>query len=75
MSRLTKGEQFVYDWQYHYLGDCFDGKLAELISESDNMNRTKLHKGFPDEVEAITLFQSKSGWWEAIENKATTEEK
>jgi hypothetical protein len=68
--RLTKGERFVYNWQYGYLGDCFDGQLAKLIAKSDNKNRTKLYKGFPEETEAVTWFQSKEGWWDGVQDKA-----
>jgi len=65
---LTKGEQFVFDWQYYKFGKTsFKYHIAQAIAHSDNMNRTKLYKAFPEEVEAMNWFQSKDGWWDRVE--------
>lgn len=65
--KLSRSEQFAYDWQYRRLGDSFDGILAKLISKSDSGNRAKLRKAFPDEVDGITNFQAKEGWWDNVQ--------
>ena len=65
---LSKGEQFIFDWQYKKLGSTsFKGYLALAMAHSDNMNRTKLHKAFPEETEAMNNFQHKKGWWDRVE--------
>ena len=68
--KLTRTEQFVYDWQYDLHGDCFAGNLAKLIAKGDLHNQAKLARGFPDEVEAIQRFQTEAGYWERILDKA-----
>ena len=69
IKEITKAEQFVWDWQYRKLGDSFEGDLADLIANSDNINRTALAKSYPDLVEAINNFQSKDGWWGEVEER------
>ena len=70
---ITDGERFVWDWQHGYLGDCFRGKLAELIAKSDTTNRSKLYKAFPTETQAITDYQFKEDWWWNAEEKIAIE--
>jgi len=69
MITITKAEQFVYDWQYRKLGDSFEGKLANLISKSDNVNRKALARAYPEYVEAINNYQTKEDWWDEVEEK------
>ena len=68
-EELTKGEQFIYDWQYGYSGSFYKS-LQEAMSKADSKNTGKLKLGFPEEVEAMWNFQNTAGWWEAIEEKA-----
>jgi len=39
-------------------GDWFTSKLLRVISTADTNNRMKLYMGFPEEVEAVTHFQT-----------------
>lgn len=70
---ITRGEQFVYDWQYRSLGG-FMSKLADCISHADTQNQKRLVKAFPEEAQAIIDFQSKSGYWDSIESKIQARE-
>ncbi|MEO1943170.1 MAG: hypothetical protein ABGY11_02615 [Candidatus Thioglobus sp.] len=70
---VTKGEQFVWDWQYRSLGG-FKSKLADCISHADTGNQKKLVKAFPEEAQAIIDFQSKQGYWESVERKIEARE-
>ena len=38
-------------------GTWFTAKLLRLISCADSNNRHKLHKSYPEEVEAVNLYQ------------------
>ena len=69
MTRLTKAEQFVYDWQFGRLGDSFMDKLANLIAHADLGNQEKISLGFPDEVAGIQSFQTDAGWWARVHDK------
>ena len=43
---LTKGEQFIYDWQYRHLDDTsFKGLLAKLMAKADSGNLQAYGKG------------------------------
>ena len=67
--RLTKGEQFVYDWQYGKLGSTsFKGYLSKAMAVADNSNLDKLRLAFPDEARAMNLFHSQWGWWAGVED-------
>lgn len=68
-SDLDKDEQFVLEWQRGMLGSFKDG-LAELICKGDIHNQRALSYGFPDEVNGIINYQTKAGWWEAVQAKA-----
>jgi len=68
MIELSKGEQFVYDWQYGRLGG-FKSLLAKAIAKADTGNRAKIREGFPEEVESMTNFGSKEGYWDSILDK------
>jgi len=69
MARLTKGEQFVYDWQYgRHESTSFKWYLAKAISVADNGNRDRLRLAFPDEVKAMNLFSTQWGWWGGVED-------
>ena len=70
MNRLTKGEQFIYDWQHGRLGDTsFKGYLAKAMARADSSNLTALWRGFPSEAEAMDNFHHKKGWWEMVQDK------
>ena len=66
--QLTKGEKFIYDWQYDLLGS-FNKSLAEAISRADGYNFSKLRLGFPNETDAMWNFQNTENWWEDLEDK------
>lgn len=68
---LTVGEAFIYKWQYQMLGG-FKTALAKAITKADMDNTIRLHKGFPDEVEAYSNFKGDSSWWKRIEAKVKT---
>ena len=68
-EELTKGEQFIYDWQYGYSGS-FNTALAQALIVADSYNFSRMRLGFKDEADAIWNFQNTAGWWEAIEEKA-----
>lgn len=70
MSGLTKGEQFVYNWQYRLEDEnSFNGLLAKLMAKADSSNLMALSMGFPEEAEAMDNFHHKKGWWERVEDK------
>lgn len=69
MRTLTKGEQFIFDWQYGIHGDTsFKGYLAKALSVADSSNLDKLKLAFPDEARAMNLFHSQWGWWAGVED-------
>ncbi len=46
---LTKGEQFIYDWQYGIHGaTSLKGYLSKAIAVADNTNLDKLRLAFPE---------------------------
>ena len=68
-ENLSKGEAFLVDWQYRVLkGPAME--LADAIAKSDTDNRRVFDYFFPEYSQAITNFQSKSGYWPAVEVKA-----
>jgi hypothetical protein len=70
MKTLTKGEQFIYDWQYGYIGKTsFKGYLAKALAVADTRNLAKLKLAFPEEAEAMDNFHHKKGWWEMVQDK------
>jgi len=68
-ENLDKGETFLINWQYRILKGA-SMELANAIAKSDTNNRKVLNYFFPEYVEAITNFQSKDGYWPAVEVKA-----
>lgn len=69
MAKLSKGEQFIYDWQYKRHGS-FNEALAMAFSKADSGNFAALSKGFPEIGEAFTNFYTKEGWWESVQRQA-----
>tara|TARA_R100000951_G_scaffold24271_1_gene20462 strand:- start:56 stop:343 length:288 start_codon:yes stop_codon:yes gene_type:complete len=68
-ENLSKGEAFIINWQYRVLkGEAME--LADAIAKSDTRNRKVFDYFFPEYSQAITNFQSKSGYWPAVEVKA-----
>jgi len=68
--RLTKGEQFVYDWQYKRHGDTsFKGYLSKAMAKADDGNLARLKLAFPDEAESMDMFHHKKGWWDGVQDK------
>ena len=47
----TEGEKFIIKWQFGILGD-FKTALIEACCRADEDNLERLHRGFPEEVEA-----------------------
>jgi len=72
-TEITKGDQFVWDWQYRMLGG-FMAKLADCIAHADTSNQKRLVKAFPEEAQAIIDFQSKKGYWTSVERKMEARE-
>ena len=70
MKTLTKGEQFIFDWQYKRHGSTsFKGYLAKALAVADTRNLAKLKLAFPEEAEAMDNFHHKKGWWEMVQDK------
>jgi hypothetical protein len=65
---LTKGESFVFEWQYRYAGD-FGRTLAMAFSLADTGNFARLSLGFPEEAEAMHNYMSTGGWWSELQTK------
>ena len=68
-DQLTRGERFIFDWQYRRLGG-FSLSLIVAIRRADEHNRERLRRGFPDEVSAYEQFSGSSGWWDQVQAKA-----
>ena len=68
-DQLTKGERFIWNWQYRRLGG-FASSLIDAIRRADEHNRERLRRGFPDEVSAYEQFSHTSGWWDKAQRKA-----
>tara|TARA_Y100000310_G_scaffold338239_1_gene427330 strand:- start:1540 stop:1818 length:279 start_codon:yes stop_codon:yes gene_type:complete len=66
---LTKGEMFIWEWQYRSHGS-FHETLAKALSIADTGNLKRLSKGFPEEAEAMENFHHKKGWWADVEDRA-----
>lgn len=43
-------------------GTWFNAKLLRLISDADQPSRVLLHKGFPEQVEAVHRYQTGYNW-------------
>ncbi len=67
-NNFTIHEAIIIEWQYGYAGG-FQTQLIQLIAKADVNNKIKLHKGFPDEVDAFTLFAETRVWWTKVEEK------
>ena len=68
-QNLNKAETFLINWQYRKLEGA-EMELAQAIAKSDTGNRKVFSYFFPEYSQAITDFQSKSGYWPSIEVKA-----
>ena len=65
---LSKGEQFIFDWQYRKLGPTsFKGHLAAAMAKADSSNLMALGRGFPEEALAMDNFHHTKGWWDRVE--------
>ncbi len=73
IENLTKGERFVFEWQYRMACD-FTLLLAKTIDKADSFNREKLRLGYPEEVEAMINFYQTEGWWEKVQEKENSKE-
>lgn len=69
LHKLTKGEKFIYEWQFRMHGS-FDSALAEALSIADGNNLKRLSKGFPEYAEAMDNFHHSTGWWDNVLNTA-----
>ncbi len=65
---LSKGERFIYDWQFRRGGD-FATRLAGLLSVCDSEGFVNMAKAYPEETEAMVNYQSTSGWWDGVLKK------
>ena len=68
-KQLTKGEMFIWEWQYRTHGSFHEG-LAKLLSIADGGNHKRLAKGFPEEAEAMENFHHTTGWWDGVQDRA-----
>lgn len=74
MKELTKGERFIFNWQYRLEDkNSFKGLLARVMAKADSGNLMALSQGFPEEAEAMNNFHTKEGWWERVEDKGRAE--
>jgi len=67
-KELTPEEDWIAQWQYHYLGD-FHIALFEAICRADETSLYKLNLGFPDEVAGYKKYAYVSGWWQEVKRK------
>ena len=67
-DKMTREEQFIYDWQYRRLGG-FRSALINAIKVADQGNRKLLGRGFPDEVGGYKKYSEVPGWWDEVEAK------
>lgn len=67
-DELTSEEDWIAQWQYHYLGD-FHVALFRAICQADETNLHKLSLGFPDEVSGYIKYTRKEGWWQEVKKK------
>lgn len=65
---LTKGESFIFEWQYRYAGDFYKA-LAHAMTVADRGNFTSLAVGFPEEAHAMHDYLNTSGWWPDLQEK------
>ena len=68
-KNLTKGEMFIWEWQYRTHGSFHEG-LAKLLSIADTGNFKRLAKGFPEEAEAMDNFHHTDDWWADVQDRA-----
>jgi len=68
-KQLTKGEMFIWEWQYRTHGH-FHTYLAKALSIADTGNLKRLKKAFPDETQAMINFHTKEDWWPGVEDRA-----
>lgn len=68
LEGLTKGESFIFEWQYRLAGD-FKRSLATAFTLADTRNFARLRKGFPEEGEAMHNYLCTSGWWQDLQKK------
>lgn len=74
LDNLTKGERFIFEWQYGMSGG-FMRALARVITLADDINLARLAKGFPEEVKACKKFFYEEDWWERVVEKGMNERK
>jgi len=72
-SNLTKGENFIVDWQYRTAGS-FKKHLAEAMSCADTKHLNMMSASFPEEVEAYINYARTKGWWVDVKKRAGIEE-
>jgi len=65
---FTPAEQFIFEWQYHLLGD-FRQALIEAILRADKDNLDRLALGFPVEVMGYRAFSYVPNWWQEVEQR------
>ncbi len=71
-TELTKGEQFIYDWQYRGFDEnSFKGLLSRLLAKADEENLRRMKTAFPEEAIAMDNFHHKKGWWEMVQDIAS----
>ena len=66
---LSKGEKFIWEWQYRRLGG-FDSLIAQALAKADNSNLKRLKKAFPEYTKAMINFHTKDNWWADVESRA-----
>lgn len=70
-EELTPEEDWVYQWQYGYLGD-FHSALFDAIKLADEKNLYRLWLGFPDEVNGYKKYTREEGWWQKVKEKVAS---
>jgi hypothetical protein len=70
---LNEEELFIFKWQYRMLGG-FKQALIRAIMLADDINLSKLERGFPTEVGGFIKYSTEEGWWRKVQAKMKKED-
>lgn len=65
---LEKAEQELYYW-YTGSKSNFTGILYTLIAKADSINKEKLRKSYPKEVQVMSDFQNLPNYWDEVQER------
>ena len=65
MRKLTEAEERFIEYQIGYASE-WRKILTQLIMKSDDENKNKLAKVYPDYVMVVDRYQNEEGYWQKI---------